>query len=114
MKKIQIKQVSDKVNLALRRCKTEGKTITAEQVLNPATAENIVRLNEGYFIFRTLRNSPAYLASKKKDVFAMIRQLGLPTWFISLSSADTRWVDLLKTLAILRGKPLSNEKNRNS
>lgn len=109
LKKIQIKQVSDKVNLALRRCKTEGKTITAEQVLNPATAEKIVRLNEGYYIFRTLRNSPAYLASKKKDVFAMIRQLGLPTWFISLSSADTRWVDLLKTLAILRGKPLSNE-----
>ena len=31
----------------------------------------------------------------------MIRQLGLPTWFISLSSADTRWADLLKMLAKL-------------
>ncbi|XP_062614791.1 uncharacterized protein LOC134276564 [Saccostrea cucullata] len=109
LKKIQIKQVSDKVNLALRRCKSEGKKITAEQVLNPASAEKIVRLNEGYYIFRTLRNSPAYLSSKKKDVFAMIRQLGLPTWFISLSSADTRWQDLLKTLAMLDGKSLSPE-----
>ncbi|XP_062598648.1 uncharacterized protein LOC134260084 [Saccostrea cucullata] len=109
LKKIQIKQVSDKVNLALRRCKSEGKKITAEQVLNPASAEKIVRLNEGYYIFRTLRNSPAYLSSKKKDVFAMIRQLGLPTWFISLSSADTRWLDLLKTLATLDGKTLSQE-----
>ncbi|XP_061190194.1 uncharacterized protein LOC133198057 [Saccostrea echinata] len=109
LKKIQIKQVSDKVNLALRRCKSEGKKITAEQVLNPASAEKIVRLNEGYYIFRTLRNSPAYLSSKKKDVFAMIRQLGLPTWFISLSSADTRWQDLLKTLATLDGKTLSQE-----
>ncbi|XP_061196513.1 uncharacterized protein LOC133204782 [Saccostrea echinata] len=109
LKKIQIKQVSDKVNLALRRCKSEGKKITAEQVLNPVSAEKIVRLNEGYYIFRTLRNSPAYLSSKKKDVFAMIRQLGLPTWFISLSSADTRWQDLLKTLAMLDGKSMSQE-----
>ncbi|XP_062570615.1 uncharacterized protein LOC134232646, partial [Saccostrea cucullata] len=113
LKKIQIKQVSDKVNLALRRCKSDGKKITAEQVLNPASAEKIVRLNEGYYIFRTLRNSPAYLSSKKKDVFAMIRQLGLPTWFISLSSADTRWQDLLKTLATLDGKTLSQEELEN-
>lgn len=34
----------------------------------------------------------------------MIRQLGLPTWFMSLSSADTRWLDLLKMLAYLDGK----------
>ena len=31
----------------------------------------------------------------------MIRQLSLPTWFISLSAADTRWTDLLKMLAKL-------------
>ena len=38
---------------------------------------------------------------KKEDVFAMIRQLSLPTWFMSLSAADTRWTDLLKMLAKL-------------
>lgn len=38
----------------------------------------MVKLDEGYFILRTLRNSPAYLEKRKKDVFAMIRQLGLP------------------------------------
>jgi len=31
----------------------------------------------------------------------MIRQLGLPTWLMSLSSADTRWTDLLQMLAKL-------------
>ena len=31
----------------------------------------------------------------------MIRQLSLPTWFMSLSAADTRWTDLLKMLAKL-------------
>ena len=31
----------------------------------------------------------------------MIRQLSLPTWFMSLSAADTRWTDLLRMLAKL-------------
>ena len=60
-----------------------------------------VKFDESYNIFRQLRNSPAYLESRKKDIFAMIRQLSLPTWFITLSAADTRWTDLLKMLAKL-------------
>ena len=34
----------------------------------------------------------------------MIRQLGLPTWFGSFSSADTRWIDLLRILGLLIDK----------
>ena len=37
----------------------------------------------------------------KKTFFAMIRQPSLPTWFMSLSAADTRWTDLLKMLVKL-------------
>ena len=40
----------------------------------------------------------------------MIRQRGLPTWFMSLSSADTRWSDLLNMLSALnQGTDLSEE-----
>ncbi|VDI49383.1 Hypothetical predicted protein [Mytilus galloprovincialis] len=98
LKKIQLKNISDKVNLALRRCQSEGKKWTAKDVLNPNTVNDLVRLDEGYYIFRSLRNSPVYLEKRKKDLFAMIRQLGLPTWFGSLSSADTNWKDLLRIL----------------
>ena len=110
LKKIQLKQISDKVHLAVRRCKTKGKKITAAEARDQTTLDKIVKLDEGYYIFRQLRNSPAYLSSRKKDIFAMIRQLGLPTWFMSLSSADTRWPDLLKMLAKLNdGKTYSDE-----
>ncbi|XP_071123192.1 uncharacterized protein [Mytilus edulis] len=101
LKKIQLKNISDKVNLALRRCQSEGKKWTAKDVLNPNTVNDLVRLDEGYYIFRSLRNSPVYLEKRKKDLFAMIRQLGLPTWFGSLSSADTNWKDLLRILGKL-------------
>ena len=100
-KKLQMKQISDKVNLAVRRCKGTEKKITAAEARYSEYLDKLVNLDEGYYIFRQLRNSPAYLQSRKKDIFAMIRQLSLPTWFMSLSAADTRWTDLLKMLAKL-------------
>ncbi|XP_069109303.1 uncharacterized protein [Argopecten irradians] len=101
MKKIQMKQISDKVYLALRRCKSKDKNVTAAEALNQTRMDKLVNLDEGFYIFRTLRNSPPYLEKRKKDVFAMIRQLGLPTWFGSLSAGDTRWHDLLRILGEL-------------
>ncbi|XP_062615034.1 uncharacterized protein LOC134276764 [Saccostrea cucullata] len=101
LKKIQLKQVTDKCNLALRKCKTKGKTFTANEIRNPDQINDIVRHNEGFYVFKQLRNSPPYLETRKKDVFAMIRQLGLPTWFMSFSAADTRWNDLIRALGVL-------------
>ncbi|XP_033741835.1 uncharacterized protein LOC117328415 [Pecten maximus] len=101
MKKIQAKQISDKVNLSIRRCKRKENNITAADALNTSQMNKLVNLDEGFYIFRTLRNSPPYLEKRKKDVFAMIRQLGLPTWFGSLSAGDTRWHDLLRILGEL-------------
>ncbi|XP_061170324.1 uncharacterized protein LOC133179634 [Saccostrea echinata] len=110
LKKIQMKQVTDKCNLALRKCKTKGKSMTANEMKNLENVSNLIRHNEGFFVFRQLRNSPAYLETRKKDVFAMIRQLGLPTWFISLSAADTRWNDLIRALGVLNdGKEYTDE-----
>ena len=100
-KKQQMKQISDKVNLAVRRCKKRGQKITAAEARDSSYVDKLVNLDEGYYIFRQLRNSPAYLETRKKDIFAMIRQLSLPTWFMSLSAADTRWTDLLRMLAKL-------------
>ena len=87
-------------NLAVRRCKGKEKKITAAEARNSEYLDKLVKLDEGYYIFRQLRNCPAYL-SRKKDIFAMIRQLSLQTWFMSFSAADTRWTDFLKMLAKL-------------
>ena len=73
-------------------------------LLDKQQRNNIVKLDEGYYIFRTIRNSPAYFETKKKDVMAMVCQLGIPTIFFSLSAADTKWTNLLISL----GKLLHN------
>ena len=110
LKKLQMKQISDRVNVSLKRCKLKDMTLTVNDVLNEENVKKLVRLDEGYRIFRTLRNSPPYLESRKKDLFAMIRQLGLPTWFMSLSAADTKWIDLLSCLGkLVEGKTFCEE-----
>ena len=68
------------------------------QVLDDEERAKIVWLDEGYYIFRDIRNSPAYLAKKRKEAFAMIRQIGFPSVFISQSAAETKWPELLKAL----------------
>ena len=103
-KKLQIKQVADKATLTVKRVQNKDKKYTAKEMLSEDTRQNITNLDEGYKIFRTIRNSPPYLAQCKKDIMAMIRQLGLPTFFISLSAADTKWADLLIMLGKLVDK----------
>ena len=79
---LQMKQISDKVNLAVRRCKGNEKKITAAEAKSSEYLDKLVSLDEGFYILRQLRNSLAYLQSRKKVIFAMIRQFSLPTWFI--------------------------------
>ena len=105
MKKLQTEQVCSKAHLAIRRCKTKGKQFTAGNILKDNMGESLVRLDEGYRIFRTIRNSPQYWQNQKKEVFAMIRQLGIPTLFMSFSANDLNWADLIVTL----GKIVDNQ-----
>ena len=86
----------DKVTLALRRFNIKGKKLKVKDILDDTNRQNLVNLDEGYYIFRTIRNSPAYLNKRKKDAFAMIRQLGFPSLFISQSCAETKWPELRK------------------
>ena len=58
----------------------------------------MIKLDEGYYIFKDIHNSPAYLTRKKKEAFAMIRQLGFPSLFMSQSAAETKWPELLRAL----------------
>ena len=89
-RKLQIKQIQGKIWLSTKRCKT-SKKLKAKDLKDPGTVNSLLKLDEGYKKFRTLRGSPPYFESCKKDIFAMIRQLGLPTFFCSFSSAETRW-----------------------
>ena len=90
-----------KSQIALRKCKGKNRNLTAGQLKQQGTLEILVHLDEGYKFLRALRCSPSYFEKAKKDIFAMIRQLGPATLFCSFSSAETQWIHLLRILGKL-------------
>ncbi|KAG5683289.1 hypothetical protein PVAND_012577 [Polypedilum vanderplanki] len=54
---------------------------------------------------RSLRGSAAYWRTAFNELTAMIRNIGPPTWFITLSCNDLHWHDMIKALLIADGRP---------
>ena len=74
----------------------KGRKLKQERAL-----ERLIHHDEGFKFARALRGSPPYFEKAKKDLFAMIRQLGPASLFCSFSSAKPKWTHLLKYLGNL-------------
>ncbi|CAL8464867.1 g4402 [Coccomyxa elongata] len=46
----------------------------------------------------SMRTSPDYMESNKKDGFAQLRQLDVPTFFITITAADMHWTEMLQCM----------------
>ncbi|GBP72617.1 hypothetical protein EVAR_83127_1 [Eumeta japonica] len=71
------------------------QVVQSEQFIHNCLENNLAFL-------RCIPNSAWYWSDRKKDLFAMIRQLGAPTAFMTLSANETGWTDLLKLLYKLK------------
>ena len=100
-KKLQMKLLLGQSQIALRKCKIGNRTLTAGQLKTPEGLASLICHDEGYKFLRALRGSPPYFEKAKKDLFAMIRQLGPASLFCSFSSAETKWTHLLRILGKL-------------
>lgn len=56
--------------------------------LKEADRDEILRHDIGYSAFKLMRGTPPYFQYKKQSVMAMIRQLGPPHLFLTLSAAE--------------------------
>ena len=100
-KKLQMKLLLGKSQIVLRKCKGSNSLLTAGQLKQQGSLERLIHHDDGYKFLRALRGSPPYFEKAKKDLFAMTRQLGPATLFCSFSSAETKWMHLLKILGKL-------------
>ncbi|XP_062573153.1 uncharacterized protein LOC134235086, partial [Saccostrea cucullata] len=99
----ELNQVIEKTQISLRKSLSKcssGKPVTANMLQDPSTLSSLLRNDEAIRFMQPIRGTPAYWATAQKDLFAMLRQLGIPTWFCSFSAAEYRWNDAVR--AILR------------
>ncbi|XP_055622388.1 uncharacterized protein LOC129765957 [Toxorhynchites rutilus septentrionalis] len=73
--------------------------ITRAQLQDKAFLEQCIEHNLSFL--KSIPNSVQYWQQRKRDVFAMIRQLGKPTMFLTMSASEVRWSHLLTILHIL-------------
>ncbi|XP_072572246.1 uncharacterized protein [Paramormyrops kingsleyae] len=96
----ELQQVVSNVSIALRKGYDvwDKSTITSETLTNAESLQRMLNYDEGYKFLRPIRGTPVFWQSVQKDLFAMVRQLGIPTWFCSFSSADLRWTELMTVI----------------
>ena len=70
----------------------------AKDVKYKVNLEKILKSDIGYIDFKNIHNSPHYLQQNKKNIFAMIRQLGSPTFFITFKSEEHCWDPLVAVI----------------
>lgn len=95
-KEKQERQCFANLNVCLRKHK--GTDINAGKLLEEGAIDNIVSHDDGFRVLANIRTSPAYWEKRKKEVNALLRQLGRPTFFITLTSNEKRSPELLQLL----------------
>ena len=96
-KKSQLKQLCSNCNIAVKKC-AQSSNVTASQVLNSNFVDDSIAKDSAYRFLTNITGSPAYWEQQKKNVMAMVRQLGVFTLFVTLSAAETQWKELLQIL----------------
>ena len=113
----EVAQFHSSVSIAIRTGSTKtagGEEITASMLRDRNQVKKLIQRDEGYRFMKQIRGTPAFWEQTKRDLFAMIRQLGIPTFFVTFSAADRRWKEIDNSILISQGKqPMTEEEHKN-
>lgn len=89
--KIMRIRVGDSLTIAFKHVGKDSN-ITKEQIEDENYIQGCIETNLAFL--RSIPNSVWYWYERKEDLFAMIRQLGKPTIFFTISANEIGWPDL--------------------
>ena len=97
----EIHKINSGISIAMRIGNTStsnGREITASMLTDHDVVKKLIKRDQGYKFLKQVRGTPAFWEKSKKDLFAMIRQLGIPTFFITFSAGDRRWSEITNAI----------------
>lgn len=69
---------------------------------NREEVERLISIQDVTCFMQPLRGFPAYWDKALRDVRAIVRQLGMPTFFLTFSTADIRWPEVVEVIKAQR------------
>ncbi|XP_061883615.1 uncharacterized protein LOC133634970 [Entelurus aequoreus] len=102
----ELDQVISSISVAMRKGKggQHSQRILPDMLKDDESLKRLLQFDDGFRFLRPIRGTPAFWSSVQKDLMACVRQLGIPTWFCSFSSADLRWQNLLASILRQEGR----------
>ncbi|XP_049586415.1 uncharacterized protein [Syngnathus scovelli] len=103
----EIYQATSSMTIQLRKGKPftrDGRRINNAMLQDKREVEKLVRSKDAVRFMTPLRGTPAYWERTTKDLFAMIRQLGTPTFFCTFSAAEMRWEEVITAIKAQQGE----------
>ena len=94
---VEAKQILDDATNFIWRQK-QGREFTAQQAKDQSIISQCFRKDKAWFM-KNVRGSPPYYQKTFYELLAMIRQIGTPSKFFTLSAADMNWPDVIQTIA---------------
>ena len=101
--------LNSKVNIAMKKVKTGQLTAGMLSRNFKESVKSFVANDEAYSFMNTMKGTPAYWKRFLFEVLAMVKQLGVPTFFMTLSCADLRWNELVSIISKLNGLNLTDD-----
>lgn len=95
-KRCQLEQIGNSINIQIKKAAQEG--LNAGNALDGSYINDAIAKDNAFHILRNITGSPSYWEQQKKNVMAMVRQLGICTFFVTMSAAETQWKDLHRIL----------------
>ena len=73
------------------------------------TVRQFIANDKAYNFMNSIKGAPAYWKKFMHEVMAMVKQLGVPTFFLTFSCADLRWNDMFYAISKASGIDISED-----
>lgn len=106
----EMHQATSSMSIQLRKVKPmtrDGRRINCSLLKDKRELQMLVQNMEATRFMQPLRGIPAYWERTLHDLFAMLRQLGTPTFFCTLSAAEMRWPEVITAIKTQQGKSVN-------
>ncbi len=106
----EMHMATSSISIQLRKAKPmtrDGRRINSSLLQDKQELEKLVNNKEATRFMQPLRGTPAYWEKTLRDLFAMLRQLGTPTFFCTFSAAEMRWPEVITAIKAQQGETVN-------